>query len=124
MTVRALRTFGPYLLGEIAERAGEQPDFRSVTGVTSVGVECAREAGQRSATRCTGHLLCRSNVRADRREARGAQAIRALELVSVCAGNREAGWPRELRLALCVQVLELHGVRRVDLVLRQVLARN
>ena len=61
--------------------------------------------------------------RAGRGDLVGRLAAVALELVEIRARQREARRPHDLRLALHVQVVEVHRLRRVELVLRDERAR-
>src|SRR2546423_14275096 len=51
-----------------------------------------------------------------------AQSVRPFELVDVRTRQSKARRPNELRLSLSVLIVEVHRLRRVDFVLRQILA--
>src|SRR5687768_13086909 len=84
-------------------------------------VDLLRQRVQRVATLLPALRSRRVERTRDRRRPLGREAVPAHELIEVRPDHHERRRPHDLRLALRVVLAELHELRRLDLVLRQLI---
>src|SRR3954462_3475641 len=102
------------LLRNPTQRAHQRVNLRLIRPLR-LAIELPGEGVEEILPRRPARAFRALERRARRGDPRRREPAGALELVDVGAGEREGRRPGVVRLALGVQVLELHRLRRVDL---------
>ena len=109
---------------QILHGTGEQSHLGPIASTAQVAIQLGRQSIQRVPPPGTGCRLGAGQRLPHGGDSPVRQPLRPLQLIDVRPRQREARRPDELRLTLRVQVVVVHRLRRVDLVLRDELARR
>src|SRR5437016_2909558 len=104
-------------VGELGDGRAELLYFRPVGDAGRIAAQFRGQRRQGGAPLWSGSLLGARERRARGGDPCRGEAVRPLELVEIGARQREARRPREFRLPLGIEIIEMYRLGRIDFVL-------